>query len=87
MSEPIIVTTHVDPETNEHTTTVEAFPRETAIDFFLIGMADRAQFSVEDPTITLTFANGQATYRLALSETDGASSSIPCYLISSRLIR
>lgn len=86
--QPIEVTLHVDPYSGERTTTVTAFPSETAIDFYLLGQADRdgsGSITVEDPTIILRFSNGQATYRLALSETDGVSSSIPMYLVSSRL--
>lgn len=88
MLEPLEVTVHVDPDTGEQTTTVKAWPRETAIDFYLFGQANRdgsCSIEVEDAVITLRFSNGQATYRLALSETDGASSSIPMYLIASRL--
>jgi hypothetical protein len=83
MREPLTVTTQIDPQTGAEMATVSSWPRELGIDVSCLGMLAGRYVQIEDPTITFTFANGTATYRLALSEAQ--SSELTAYLISSRL--
>ena len=65
--------------------TVEVWPRETMFDMFLLNTADGKLMIVDGDEVTITVANGQATYRLDRAATDIMRATVPAYLISSRL--
>ena len=82
--EPLTVWETVVVETGEAVREVAGWPRVTAFDIGVLGWLDPLFATIADTEVTFTVTNGQATYRLAFSECDGTTSSVPAYLVSSR---
>lgn len=81
--EMLLVKTHVDAAGNR-TLTVDAWPRETMIDSFLIAQSDPEHLRRVGDAVIIEVANGRAVYELT-GDMNIASVAYPARLVSSRL--
>lgn len=80
--EPIIVHTQQQPD-GSRILTVETWPRETSFEDYFLTTADPSLVHVDGDMVTLTVANGEATYHLGAH--DGLRLWREARLVSARL--